>query len=126
MNMILSISIGAVIGALSRHYTMIGVARVLGTAFPWGTILINVFGSLLMGVLIELLALKFSLSQEIRALLTVGILGSFTTFSTFSLDAALLIQRGDIALAASYALVSVLVGISALFIGIYLVRFFVG
>lgn len=126
MNMILSISIGAVIGALSRHYMMIGVARVLGTAFPWGTLLINVFGSLLMGVLIELLALKFSLSQEIRALLTVGILGSFTTFSTFSLDAALLIQRGDIALAASYALISVLVGISALFIGIYLVRFFVG
>ncbi len=126
MNIIFSISVGAVIGALSRHYIMIGVARVLGTAFPWGTLLINVLGSLLMGVLIELLALKFSFSQEIRSLLTVGILGSFTTFSTFSLDAALLIQRGDIALAASYIFASVLVGIGALFIGIYLVRFFVG
>lgn len=126
MNMILSISVGAVIGALSRHYMMIWVARVLGTAFPWGTLFINVLGSLLMGVLIELLALRFSLSQEIRTLLTVGILGSFTTFSTFSLDAALLIQRGDIAFAASYAFASVLVGIGALFIGIYLVRFFVG
>lgn len=126
MHMILSISAGAVIGALSRHYMMIGIERLLGTTFPWGTLLINVLGSLLMGILLELLALKFSLTQEMRALLTVGILGSFTTFSTFSLDAALLIQRGDFTSAIAYALASVVIGIGALFVGIHLVRLFVG
>lgn len=126
MNMIVSISLGAVIGALSRHYMMASVARLLGTNFPWGTLLINVLGSLLMGILIELLALKLSLSQELRALLTVGILGSFTTFSTFSMETALLIQRGDFTMAILYSLGSVVIGVGALFIGIYMVRILIG
>jgi len=126
MNLIVSISLGAVIGALSRHYIMVSLARLLGTNFPWGTLLINVLGSLLMGILIELLALKLSLSQELRALLTVGILGSFTTFSTFSMETALLIQRGDFTTAILYSLGSVVIGVGALFIGIYIVRVLIG
>ena len=126
MNLIVSISLGAVIGALSRHYIMVSLARLLGTNFPWGTLLINVLGSLLMGILIELLALKLSLSQELRALLTVGILGSFTTFSTFSMETALLIQRGDFTTAILYSLGSVVIGVGALFICIYIVRVLIG
>ena len=126
MNLIVSISLGAVIGALSRHYIMVSLARLLGTNLPWGTLLINVLGSLLMGILIELLALKLSLSQELRALLTVGILGSFTTFSTFSMETALLIQRGDFTTAILYSLGSVVIGVGALFIGIYIVRVLIG
>jgi len=105
---------------------MVSLARLLGTNLPWGTLLINVLGSLLMGILIELLALKLSLSQELRALLTVGILGSFTTFSTFSMETALLIQRGDFTTAILYSLGSVVIGVGALFIGIYIVRVLIG
>jgi CrcB protein len=124
MNIILSISVGAVIGALSRHYMMIWVAHIFGTAFPWGTLLINLLGSFLMGGLMQLLAIKFPLSQEIRVLLTVGILGSFTTFSTFSLDAVQLIQSGDFISAIIYVFASIAICIGALFGGIYLVELF--
>lgn len=122
MKLIACISAGAIVGALSRHFMMSWAARLFGTSFPWGTLLINILGSLIMGLLIELMALKFSLSQEIRAFLTVGILGSFTTFSTFSLDTVLLLQKGQMAEAFLYILFSVVISIAALFAGLYLVR----
>lgn len=126
MPLILSISVGAIIGALSRHFMMNAVGKWLGTGFPWGTVLINMLGSFIMGVLIETFALKWSASQEVRAMLTVGILGSFTTFSTFSLDFALLTERGQLAYAFGYAALSVLAAITALFGGLYLVRTLLG
>lgn len=122
MQMIAYISAGAIIGALSRHYMMAWIARMFGTSFPWGTLSINILGSLIMGILIEMMAVKFSWSQEVRAFLTVGILGSFTTFSTFSLDAALLLQKGQMAETFAYAIASVVLSISALFLGMCAVR----
>ncbi len=122
MPLLFSISIGAVIGALGRHFLMSAIGRWLGTGFPWGTLIINIVGSFLMGVLIEGFALKWSASQELRAFLTVGILSSFTTFSTFSLDVALLTERGQLLPAFVYIVFSILFSVGGLFAALYLMR----
>jgi len=83
---------------------------------------VNVTGGFIMGVIVELSALRLQLSPEVRAFLTVGILGGYTTFSTFSLDSALLIQRGEYASAAAYIIGSTVLSIVALFSGLWLVR----
>ncbi len=87
-----------------------------------GSLAVNVVGSFLMGMLVELVALRCSVSQETRAFIAVGMLGGFTTFSTFSLDAAVLIERGEIATAFLHLAGSVLAGLAALFMAINLVR----
>lgn len=120
MQMILAIAVGGALGALARHFVAGGITRFLGIGFPYGTFTVNMLGSLLMGVLITGFALKFESSQELRAFLTVGLLGSFTTFSTFSLEGALLIQRGDWGLAALYTVGSLVVGVVFLFAGMWL------
>jgi len=83
---------------------------------------VNVSGGFLMGVIVELSALKLNLSPELRAFLTVGVLGGYTTFSTFSLDSVLLIQRGAYASAAAYMAGSAILSVAALFAGLWLVR----
>lgn len=93
-----------------------------GTSFPWATLLINVSGSFVMGVLVEAWALVWSPPQELRVLLTVGFLGGFTTFSTFSLDVALLIERHNYLNAFAYVVASVVLGVGALFAALALVR----
>jgi CrcB protein len=90
--------------------------------FPWGIFAVNVSGGLLMGIIVEMGALKFQIPQEARAFLTVGVLGGYTTFSTFSLDSALLIQRGAYAMAAAYMIGSAVLSVAALFAGLWLVR----
>ncbi|WP_417462080.1 fluoride efflux transporter CrcB [Kordiimonas sp.] len=122
MQMLVAIAAGGAIGALSRHFVAGYVFRALGSSFPYGTFVVNVAGSLFMGFLITAFALKFETSQELRGFLTVGLLGSFTTFSTYSLEMALLIERGDWTGAATYAFGSMLLGLAALFIGIWLGR----
>ncbi len=122
MQMLVAIAAGGAIGALSRHFVAGYVFRALGSSFPYGTFVVNVAGSLFMGFLITAFALKFETSQELRGFLTVGLLGSFTTFSTYSLEMALLIERGDWTGAATYAFGSMLLGLVALFIGIWLGR----
>lgn len=119
---IASIALGGAIGAVARHSVSVLTGSVLGSGFPWGTLTVNIVGSFLMGVLIELSALKLSIGPELRAFLVTGFLGAFTTFSTFSLDVATLYERGNLGLAALYVSVSVVVGISALFGAIALVR----
>lgn len=84
--------------------------------------MVNVLGSLAMGMLIELAALKLSMSLEMRAFVFVGLLGGFTTFSTFSLDAVTLFERGDVLPAFFYVLGSVIASISGLFLGLYIIR----
>lgn len=96
--------------------------RLLGTSFPWGTLVVNVLGSFLLGVLIEVAALKLSLTLEMRAFLAVGVLGGFTTFSSFALDAVTLFERGTLLLSFSYVMFSVVLSISALFAGLALMR----
>ena len=122
MSMIIAIAIGGAAGAVGRHFVNIGMASLLGHGFPWGTLTVNVVGSLIIGLLVPLMAVSWTVSPEMRALLTVGGLGAFTTFSTFSLDAVVLYERGAIGAAAIYVIVSVVAAIGALFLGLRLGR----
>jgi|ERR1700722_10120173 CrcB protein len=121
----LIVFLGGGVGAALRHGVNIAAARLLGTAFPYGTLAINVLGSLAMGLIAEYFALKVGLPQRWRLFLTTGVLGGFTTFSAFSLEAALLYERGQIAGAAIYVVASVILSIGALFAGLAIVRMLV-
>jgi len=114
--------LGGGLGAALRHGVNLAAARLLGTSFPWGTLTVNVVGSLVMGLMAAWFAFEGSPSQHWRLFLTTGILGGFTTFSTFSLDSAVLYERGQIGLAALYVVVSVAAGLAGLFGGLALVR----
>lgn len=122
MRSAIAIFIGAGLGGVARHYFNALAVGLFGTAFPWGIFAINVIGSVAMGVIVEWLALSGGAPQGLRLFLTTGILGGFTTFSTFSLDAALLYERGQLGLALVYVVASVVVAIGGLFLGIYAVR----
>lgn len=122
MKMILAIAAGGALGAVARHYVSVLAAVWFGHGFPIGTLTVNIVGSFAMGVLIETMALVWSTSGELRAFLTVGVLGAFTTFSTFSLDVATLAQRGEALSAALYIVFSVSLSIGALFGGLILMR----
>ena len=122
MKLVLAIALGGAIGAVGRHYVSAGMAVWLGHGFPWGTLVVNIAGSFIMGALIETMALAWSPTAEMRALLTVGVLGAFTTFSTFSLDVATLYERGATVALALYIAGSVVVSILALFAGLRLMR----
>ena len=122
MNTLLAVAAGGAIGASARYLFSAQALRWLGPDFPWGTLGVNIIGSLIMGLLIEVLALKVSASAELRSFLTTGILGGFTTFSAFSLDVANLIERKDGLLAAFYAVGSVGGAVLALFIGLWIAR----
>lgn len=122
MKMLLVVALGGALGAVARYKTIGWVAHLAGHGFPWGTVLVNVVGSFLMGVLVELGALKLNLSPELRAFLAVGVLGALTTFSTFSLDVAVLWERGALWPTAGYVAGSVVFSILALFAGLWVVR----
>mgnify|MGYP003575548200 CR=1 FL=1 len=109
--------VGAGLGGALRHGVNVLAARLLGLGFPWGTLFVNIAGSLVMGVIAALLLIKGVGNQPLRLFLTTGLLGGFTTFSPFSLDAAVMWQRGDYALLAGYGVGSVLLSIAALFLG---------
>jgi fluoride exporter len=116
--------LGGGLGAALRHGVNLGATRWLGPAFPFGTLIVNVTGSLVMGLIAGYFAFKGDASQNWRLFLTTGILGGYTTFSAFSLDAALLYERGEVSLAAAYVLGSVLLSIAALFAGLAIARSF--
>lgn len=113
---------GGAVGAGCRHLVGLATLRLFGTGFPIGTLTVNILGSFLMGLLIELLALKIDASANLRLFLATGMLGGFTTFSAFSLDVALLWERGQAANAALYIALSVGLSILALFAGLAVVR----
>ncbi len=120
----LIVFLGGGIGASLRHGFNLAFARLLGTAFPYATLFENIGGSVVMGVLVAWFAFKGGIPQHWQLFLTTGILGGYTTFSTFSLDTALLYERGEIGLAAAYVLLSVALSIGGLFAGLVLVRNF--
>jgi CrcB protein len=122
LRMLLAVAAGGAIGSVARYLVGIGSTRLFGLGFPWGTLLINVAGSFLIGAFVELFALKWDLPQEARVFLTVGICGGFTTFSTFSLDAYVLMERGNGWLAAGYVVGSVVLSIGALIAALHVVR----
>jgi CrcB protein len=118
----LIVFLGAGIGGALRHGVNSGAARLLGLGFPYGTFIVNVLGSFVMGLLAGLFAYRMGVPQHVRLFLTTGVLGGFTTFSTFSLDAALLIERHDYALAAGYVVGSVAAALAGLFFGMSVFR----
>lgn len=122
MRLLLLAVAGGALGSGARYLVNVGAARWLGVAFPWATLFVNIAGSFAMGLLVEYVILKHNGSPELRTFLATGILGGFTTFSAFSLDVATLADRGDVALAAIYVVVSVAVSIAALYTGIALAR----
>ncbi len=113
---------GGGLGASLRHLVNLTCARCLGPGFPWGTFIINISGSTVMGLIAGYLAFKGEASQPWRLFVMTGILGGYTTFSAFSLDTALLYERGELGLAAAYVLGSVVLSIAGLFAGLALVR----
>jgi CrcB protein len=115
--------VGAGVGGALRHGVNVAF-RALGSGFPYGTLFINVVGALVMGLLAGLFAVKFDLGQSWRLFLTTGILGGFTTFSTFSLEAAVLYERGELGAMAVYVMASVIFSIGGLFAGLFIVRQF--
>ncbi|MGZ5803043.1 MAG: fluoride efflux transporter CrcB [Xanthobacteraceae bacterium] len=118
----LYVFIGGGLGAALRHGINLLVGRTLGTAFPYSTLLINITGSAAMGLIAGYFAFKGDASQHWRLFFTTGILGGYTTFSAFSLDAMLLYERGEMALAALYVVLSVALSIAGLMIGLAIIR----
>lgn len=121
MKAYLIVFIGAGIGGMARHAVNL-VAMKIGSSFPWHTFFVNVTGSLLMGLLIGWLTFKGNVSEAWRPFAVTGMLGGFTTFSTFSLDAALLFERHSLTQAAVYVVGSVALSILMLFAGLAVFR----
>jgi CrcB protein len=116
----LIVFVGAGIGGALRHGVNVVAVRLLGYGFPFGTLLVNVLGSFLMGLFAGYFAFRPGLGQHMRLFLTTGVLGGFTTFSAFSLDTALLVERHAYAAAAGYMVGSVFASLVALFVGLAL------
>lgn len=120
--MIMYVALGGAVGAVGRYGVMSMAGAVAGIGFPYGTLSVNIIGSLILGIFIEISALAWSPSHEIRTLVVVGVLGSFTTFSMFSLDVINLVTRGETISALIYIGSSVLFSIGAIWLGIMLTR----
>ena len=116
--------LGGGLGAMLRHGVNLGTARWLGPAFPYGTLLVNISGSFVMGLLAGYFAFKGDVSQHWRLFLATGVLGGYTTFSAFSLDAVLLWERNEILLSAAYVLASVALSVGGLIVGLLIARHF--
>lgn len=122
MNPYLLVAVGGVLGCLARYAVSVGVGS-MSNGFPLGIFVINIIGSTAMGVLVGVLAKTTPQYQnEIRLFVATGMLGGFTTFSSFSLDAITLIERGDIILAGAYILGSVLFSLVGLWLGLSAMR----
>jgi len=117
---LLQVALGGAIGASARYLTNVGVMRLVGPGYPYGTLVANVFGSFLMGVLVVALARRGG--NELAPLLMTGFLGGFTTFSAFSLDTLTLFERGETGLAASYVVASVALSLAAIVLGLVIAR----
>jgi CrcB protein len=122
MKGLLAVELGGALGALARYGVFVAATHLLGHGFPYGTLIVNVLGSLLLGVLIEGLALAWTLPESVRLFLVVGVFGAFTTFSTFSLDVAVLYERGRTIAAAGYIVASVVLSVGGLFTGLHIMR----
>ncbi len=122
MKILLSVALGGAVGASARYLLGGLVGTWMAGGFPWATLVVNVLGSLILGVFIEISALAWSPSAALRAFIAVGVLGGFTTFSAFSMDVVLLAERGRLEWAALYALASLTVAIGALVAGLRLTR----
>ena len=122
MKLVLLAAAGGALGSAARYMVNVGAGRLFGMGFPWGTLIVNVLGCFIMGLLVGLGAQRLSITSEARVFLMTGILGGFTTFSAFSADFAGLFERRDFGLAALYLTGSVALSLLAVFAGLYLIR----
>jgi CrcB protein len=122
MNHLIPIAVGGGMGAVMRYLASTNIHRLVGRDFPYGTLSVNVMGSLFMGFLYIILIERSSLSTEWRAFLMIGLLGAFTTFSTFSIETLNLLESGELLKAASNILLSVLLCLIAAWLGLFIGR----
>jgi CrcB protein len=123
MTRLLIVGLGGALGSMARYGTGLAVARLLpGMAFPWATLMVNGLGGLLMGLLAGWLARTGGGGDGLRLFAAVGLLGGFTTFSAFSLETALMIERRQFAMAGAYVGLSVVLALAALFVGLMIAR----
>ncbi|MCE2521501.1 MAG: fluoride efflux transporter CrcB [Alphaproteobacteria bacterium] len=122
MKACLLVAVGGALGAVGRHLVTVAATAWLGSGFPWGTLIVNVAGSFLLGVLVALLSAVWTPPGEVRLFLVTGFLGAFTTFSAFSLDVVSEFERGHNSLAILYVVASVVLSVLALLAGLRLMR----
>ena len=122
MKALIFIAIGGAVGAVLRYGASLGIYAALGRGFPYGTLFVNVSGSLLMGILSVLMLERFNIGPEWRAAVLIGVLGSFTTFSTFSIETLNLLEQGDLMRAMTNIVLSVLVCLVAVWFGVLIGR----
>ena len=122
MKALVFIAIGGAVGAVLRYGASLSVYSLMGRGFPYGTLFVNVSGSLLMGLLSVMMLERFNIDAEWRAAVLVGVLGSFTTFSTFSIETLNLLEQGDIMRATSNMVLSVLLCLVAVWLGVLIGR----
>ena len=122
MKALIFIAMGGAFGAVLRYGASLGVYSLLGRGFPYGTLFVNVSGSLLMGLLSVIMLERFNIDPEWRAAALVGVLGSFTTFSTFSIETLNLLEQGDVMRATTNIVLSVLVCLAAVWFGVLIGR----
>jgi len=125
-SLLLSVAAGGAIGAVGRFVMMNAAGHWLGHGFPSGTIIVNILGSFLLGAFLEISALAWSPSPEVRAFIVVGVLGAFTTFSAFSVDTYFLLQKGNPLPVALYVFGSVVAGVLAFLLGMVVFRHILG
>jgi fluoride exporter len=118
MGIVIAIAVGGAVGSVLRHFVNLWAERWFGGGFPWGTLAVNIAGSFVLGALVGLLAFRADMPAHWRALIGVGFCGGLTTFSTFSMDAVLLVERGQWALAAAYVAASVILALGAFALGL--------
>jgi CrcB protein len=122
----LAVAAGGALGAVARFAMAGAVQRAASDTFPWGTLAVNVLGALLMGIIVEGAARIWTMAPDFRLFLTTGVLGGFTTFSAFSLETALMIEKGDWGFAIAYIAASVALTVLFLFCGMWAIRSLAG
>lgn len=122
LQMVLYVGLGGAFGAVARFVTMSAIGHYFHGSFPWGTLAVNIIGSFALGALIEIMALQWSPSPEIRAFLVIGVLGAFTTFSTFSMNVYYLLDRGHIMQVLFYTTGSVVFCVVGFWAGMWVLR----
>lgn len=120
--LLLAVASGGAIGSVARYLTSSYVGHLVGATFPWGTLVVNIAGSFVIGGLTGMMAFRWNVSPELRLLLITGFLGGYTTFSAFSLEMALMVERGTWSPAIGYALASVLGCVVATLFGLWVAR----
>jgi CrcB protein len=122
LQFILAAAAGGALGSVARYLAGVGAGKLFGTEFPWGTLIINITGSFLIGLFASLFATRLDLPQAARIFLIVGVCGGYTTFSTFSLDSYYLMERGELLAAGAYITASVILSIGALIAALHVDR----